>query len=211
MSQNCRSAEQAARDYPGGHPMDLLAIRRSPNFGPEEPQTSLNQPVVQVRENHVVATRRGVGVECDRALLLGVGVQKPGQARLPGGIRKSRDMESMETIFQNHRNQLRLPGQIESDINHGFDIRRGHVQHTARLVKLIRVFAGKLPNVLLEAQKPLHRLVFPFRPRGVEALPLSKHCLFDLLRDHRSDLAEVFPDLLNLLCCAVQELKVCPE
>ena len=86
MSQNSRSAEQAARDYPGGHPVDLLAISRSPDFGPEEPQASLNQPVVQVRENHVVATCCGVRVECDRALLLSVGVQKPGQARLPGGI-----------------------------------------------------------------------------------------------------------------------------
>ena len=117
-------------------------------------------------------------------------------------------MEGMETVFQSHRNQLRLPRQIEGDTHHGFDIRRGHVQRSARLFKLIRVFAGKLPDVLLEAQKPLHRLVFPFGPRGVEAFPLSKHCLFDLLRDHRADLAEVFPDLLNLLCCAVQELEV---
>ena len=123
MSQNCRSAEQAARDYPGGNPVDLLAIRRSPDFGPEEPQASLNQTVVQVREHHVVATRCGVGVECDRALLLSVGVQKPGQARLPGGIRKSWNMEGGETIFQSHRNQLGLPRQIEGDMHHSFDIR----------------------------------------------------------------------------------------
>jgi hypothetical protein len=59
--------------------VDLLAIGGSPNFRPKEPQASLNQPMVQVHENHIVAACRCLGVECDRTLLLGVRVQKPGK------------------------------------------------------------------------------------------------------------------------------------
>ena len=35
MSQNSRGTEYAARDYSSSHPVDLLAIGRSPDFGPK--------------------------------------------------------------------------------------------------------------------------------------------------------------------------------
>ena len=74
------------RDDPGGHAVDLLAIRGSPDFGPEKPQASLNQSVVQVRKNHIVAVFHRVRVERNWTLQLSVRVQEAGKARLPGRI-----------------------------------------------------------------------------------------------------------------------------
>ncbi len=48
-----------------------------------------------------------------------------------------------------------------------------------------------------------------FRMSGVEAAAVAAdECLFDLVGDDRADLAEVFPDLVDLLDGSKQELKV---
>ena len=97
---------------------------RSPDFGAQEPEAALNEPVVQVGEHDVVAACGGVRIECDRAA---AGRCEGGEARSGTAARRGPRIGAHAKAWGRlpaRRDELGLPGQIQSDMHHGFDIRR---------------------------------------------------------------------------------------
>src|SRR5438046_1207580 len=133
--------------------MDLLLLRRSPYFGAEQAQASLNQPVIEVRQNDIVAALGGIRIERNRPFRVGVRMFEAQPALSPTGVHEMRDGECSGDSGHAGWNQLRLARQVESDVHDGLDVFRREVKLAAGLVKLLGEALDLFAHILLETQQ----------------------------------------------------------
>src|SRR5580700_2106669 len=118
--------------------MNTLAVVWRPDFRTEKPEASLDQPVIQMREDDVVAVFSGIWIKGDGTLFVSMGMFKTYSAFLPTWISKIRNTIGARNAFQHCRYQLWLAREVKSNVHHSFDIFRGKVEIAPRFVKLVR-------------------------------------------------------------------------
>ena len=130
-------------------------------------------------------------IEGDRADFLGVRVLQPRSAVSPATL-EWRQLETRLTVLGLGRNQRRLTGQRQADLDHSTDVLRGEAKFLACLPILLHERLNLLLQVPLELEHLADRLGVLLGLLGVERGTASEHRLFDLLGDDGADLAEVF-------------------
>ena len=202
-----RRVEDVVGDDTGRDPLELRPALFRPDFGPQQPQAHLDQPVVQMNQDHVVPAIGHDFVERDRANVLGVRMLQTFGTRGPTSPER-RQAETRLAVVGLGRDQRRLARQRQGHLDDLLDVVGRQPQFPPCLPVLLHQGLHLLLQVTLEPEHLADRLGISLCVFGVQGGAPSQHGLFDLLGDHRPDLAEVFPDRFDLERHPHQELKV---
>ena len=104
--------------------------------------------------------------------------------------------------------ELGLTGELQGHLDHLLDVLGVEPQVALGVVEPVQQLADLLFEIPLELEQLPDRFDLGFRLAGVEPDAPAQHGLLDLLGDHRTHFAEVFPDCLDLADGSHQELQV---
>ena len=186
-----------------------------PHFRPKEPQAHLNEAMIQMHENHIIAGFRQIVVEDNWPNHLRVRVSQAFCAGRPaspkggkpenGAARAPAGRIGPDTINL-HLFERRLPGKRKPDLHDHLNILRRETQLSLGVLKLIAEPLDLLAQVALELEHLAGRFRFLFSTGGIELLAVPQHRLLDLIGDDSAYLAEIFSDGVHLDRRAHQEL-----
>ena len=137
MREDGGRTQRRMRNHASRNTVDALPIVWRPNFRAKKPEASLDQAVVQMRENDIVAILGRIGIKSDGALHVSVRMFETHAAFLPAWIDEMWHMIRARDAFQDRRYQLRLAREVESNVDDGFDVLRRKVKIAARFIKLV--------------------------------------------------------------------------
>jgi len=121
VDQNRRCWQDAVRHDARREAMKLLGLPLRPDFGSQQPQTHLHQPVVEVTQHDVVAPCGDRMIKYDRTYRPGVGMGETFRAQGP----TARQCRHMERAGPACWTELRLSREDEPCFNDVLDIGRG--------------------------------------------------------------------------------------